>query len=613
MKNKNTSLGFLALISSLILIFQPTTLLYGQAPAVRNNLRVKGILKEDTSILSDPQANSRETDKALRFSPVFIFLPDGSSSLTKDGFYLVGKEPSKPLGWVPESNLAEWDHRLCLGFTALVGRQPALIYAAKEEIDQVLRSGQSNRDLAVAEEPGDLSERRFNMLLPVLERHRVVSGGQNLEAYRIGYLAGGKAPPAADPEVVTQTRANPSEVALLEVMFVLDATASMQPYINGAKKVIESISRSVQSMREAGTRFGLLCYRDYVEDRAGMQYVTRRFTPLTRNLPEVLEILQTQVSEAAVSSEDYPEAMFDGFYAAVTETNWDEDKSSLRIVILVGDAPGHSGGSTKNPHEYSLEGLKGAAADRRIRTIAIKIKTGRDDDELHRQQLQELVQGTDQKVRGVYKDVDGDADVANYVRELTAGIESEIARMGKLVQAVKDPTSIQALPAQEKVIILNNLKTAGKNSELGFGEGWISERGPEGNPQVKPFVFFPFDDLAITIFYLNSALTLATSPTDKIHRAVSEAIHAETGEKWQEGETLEDHFKKKFGLPATSKLLRFTPQDIASWGETRRKDLADSIKGKMKLMETHRDDPGNWVKLGQGDFRYTFVPLEYLP
>jgi len=584
-----------------------------QSPAVRNGLRVKGVLKEDSPIYAQPSNSSDETGSAKRFSPVFIFIPENNgTNLVKDGFYQVGKEPNSAIGWLPANVVAEWDHRLCLNFTPLVGRQPALVYESKDKANTALVAGVADRQKAVAEEPGDTSGNRYSMLLPVLEKQKVTTGGQIKQAYRIGFLSGNEQPTSLSSNgPAPSDSSSAKELALLEVVFVMDATGSMQPYIDGAKQVIQSISQSVRGMREAGTRFGLVCYRDYIDNQSAMEYVVKRYAPLDRNLSNTLEILNHQVRKASVSSEDYPEAMFDGLYAAITETNWNKDKSSLRIVVLVGDASAHPSGDRKNPHNYSLSQMTKTAQDNRVRIIAIKIRSGEDDDEIHREQMQKLAQGESAEVGGVFEEIDGSANVGDYIQALTAKIETEIGRMGTLVQAVHDPTIVQALPSDEKAIILNNLKTTG-GTGADFREGWISERSPEGKLQVKPYVFFPFDDMALSIFYLQTALTLAKSSTDKIQRTLAQTVNTQTGEKWEEGETLETHYKKKLGLPATSNLLRFSLKDIATWGEQRRKDLAESLKGKIKLLETHRDDAGNWYKLG-GDFRYTFVPLEFLP
>ena len=121
-----------------------------------------------------------------------------------------------------------------------------------------------------------------------------------------------------------------------------------------------------------------------------------------------------------------------------------------------------------------------------------------------------------------------------------------------------------------------------------------------------------YDDLALTIFYLQTAITLSSTPTETVRKSVATLFKTQAGEDLEGEENLEKLYLKKFGLPATSGLLRFTPREIATWGQRRRRDLIESIKDKVRLMETHRDNPESWKRL-EGKFRYVFIPLEHLP
>jgi hypothetical protein len=601
----------------MVFILGSSILLAKDDPLIRNYLRVKAILKEESPIYEKPSDHSKQVDKAKQYSIVFVFNPDGGKKYIKDGFYRVGKAPDEALGWIPKEMLREWDHRLCLHFTPIVGRQPALVYEKKKDADRVLRADKPERDKAVAEEPGDLSRNRYSMLLPVLDDLNITTGGQVKRSYQVGYLAGGESAPKAVPPTRLPEGSTPpggsGEIATLELMFVMDSTGSMHPYIEGAKRVIGAISNRVRSMREAGTRIGLLCYQDYNDSH----YVTKTYSALTRDHTEVINVLENEITVENGIGGDMPEAVFDGLHTAITETDWDIQKSSLRVVILVGDASGHPSGDAQNPMNYALDQMVKTASDNRVRIIAVKIRSKNEPDNvIHREQMQKLGQGQNEGDSGFYREIEITPDMTEeYIKELTASIESEIARMGRLIDVVKNPDAvIPTLSSADKAIILKNLKSRKKGaSHVTFSEGWLNERDEKGTPQVKPYVFMSFDDLALNVFYLQTAMTLATSPTETVQKSVAELVKTQTGEAWQEGESLADHYQKKFGLPTTSKLLRFSLKEIGTWGEQRRKDLVEAIKSKVKLMETHRDNPESWYKLGKKDYRYTFVPLEHLP
>jgi len=114
----------------------------------------------------------------------------------------------------------------------------------------------------------------------------------------------------------------------LDIVFVVDNTGSMGDSIEVVKgKIREFITAS--KGKHTQIRYGLVQYRD-----AGDDFVTR-VTPFTSD---------TAAFESAVSAMsaqgggDWPEAMLDAIYVAATKMQW---QSQRRVMILLGDAPGH--------------------------------------------------------------------------------------------------------------------------------------------------------------------------------------------------------------------------------------------------------------------------------
>jgi VWA domain-containing protein len=119
----------------------------------------------------------------------------------------------------------------------------------------------------------------------------------------------------------------------VEVVFCLDTTGSMGGLIEGAKQKIWSISNQIVSGRPTpDLKVGLLAYRD-----RGDAYVTK-LTPLTDDL----DAIYAQIKEyKAEGGGDMPESVNQALNEAVTKFQWSEDKDTLRIIFLVGDAPPH--------------------------------------------------------------------------------------------------------------------------------------------------------------------------------------------------------------------------------------------------------------------------------
>jgi len=119
----------------------------------------------------------------------------------------------------------------------------------------------------------------------------------------------------------------------VDVVFVLDTTGSMGGLIQGAKQKIWSIVNEIAKGRPSPEiRLGLVAYRD-----RGDAYVTQR-TELTTDLDAVYERL---TALGADGGGDGPESVNQALWEAVHQMAWTPERSALKVIFLVGDAPPH--------------------------------------------------------------------------------------------------------------------------------------------------------------------------------------------------------------------------------------------------------------------------------
>src|SRR6478672_6375235 len=119
----------------------------------------------------------------------------------------------------------------------------------------------------------------------------------------------------------------------VEVVFCLDTTGSMGGLIEGAKQKIWAISNQIVAGRPTpNLKVGLLAYRD-----RGDAYVTK-MTELTDDLDQIYATIKEFKAEGGG---DTPESVNQALNESVTRFKWSNDKETLRIVFLVGDAPPH--------------------------------------------------------------------------------------------------------------------------------------------------------------------------------------------------------------------------------------------------------------------------------
>lgn len=117
----------------------------------------------------------------------------------------------------------------------------------------------------------------------------------------------------------------------VEVVFVLDTTGSMSGLIEGAKNKIWYIATEIQNGKPTpDVEMGLIGYRDRGDD-----YVTKIY-PISEDIHEIYgHLLEFQ----AKGGGDTPESVNQALHEAVHQMNWGEDKDTLRVIFLVGDAP----------------------------------------------------------------------------------------------------------------------------------------------------------------------------------------------------------------------------------------------------------------------------------
>jgi Mg-chelatase subunit ChlD len=115
----------------------------------------------------------------------------------------------------------------------------------------------------------------------------------------------------------------------LDVVFIFDATSSMAQFLRQVKIKIANLVMSFKTLVPA-TRIGLVAYRDRGDD-----FVTKSY-PLTHKTQQLQQFLN---GLDPVGGGDREEAMDEGLRVAVNEFNW--DKNSKKIILIIGDAPPH--------------------------------------------------------------------------------------------------------------------------------------------------------------------------------------------------------------------------------------------------------------------------------
>lgn len=123
----------------------------------------------------------------------------------------------------------------------------------------------------------------------------------------------------------------------LDVVLVLDATDSMEPFIDAARERLHAIMDVVNGL-VPGTRFGVVAYKDYGDDY-GLRAV--KSFALTDDAVAVRQFINQIV---AGGGGDVPEPIHEALQAACDKKLMDWGARRKQVIILVGDSPIHSTG-----------------------------------------------------------------------------------------------------------------------------------------------------------------------------------------------------------------------------------------------------------------------------
>jgi serine/threonine-protein kinase PpkA len=326
------------------------------------------------------------------------------------GWYEVGSnDRGSVLGWMRAQDVIEWKQTMSLAYTHPEGRHPVLMFAYHDDLLELVKLPEWRRtermqQLYATIESGEAIPANFPVLsvepqkmidinkefylLPITDFEII-----KIDGYREGRLVKLAAATAFGPDVrdtsdirnnsqyrqaaaTNATTIAPQAIQELQadIVFVIDTTKSMQPYIDGVRDIIKDAVRRVSQNASPSLRFGLWGYRDDPSLTPAIRYDTKNYTPELQPV-EAFESTVSGVEEASDSTVGYAEDVFSGVYDALTETRWRPD--ALRLLVLIGDAPGHGLGHRQNLRGQSAETLRTLANDKKAYIIAFYIKDPR--------------------------------------------------------------------------------------------------------------------------------------------------------------------------------------------------------------------------------------------
>ncbi len=358
------------------------------------------------------------------FQPYFVFniAKDGNNNWYQISNYQTGENM---LGWVYESDIQRWDWTLGLrygqwdnkGMPIKNTTLPRLyIYPTYEALCKAIESGKNEGYIAEYFHSNDDITKIPLMAWPCVQfKEFKTTGGNVYNTYQIfclgGFGEGGNEAglqPISGSEILSEEQRQEEiqtirrSIETLEIVFVIDSTSSMAQWIEETKKSVIRIFEQVKKLgMRVKLRFGLVEYHDYVNGLYFENGKVYKIYSLTEDHQKFLNSVNP-VKSADTSSEDYPEAVFDGLDAAINEINWEQTNLSERIIILLGNDGSHPANSPKNPKKLTMEGIVAQAIkpEKHIRIFSLIVPTRASSElfEIHKRQFSFLAEKTNEKL-----------------------------------------------------------------------------------------------------------------------------------------------------------------------------------------------------------------------
>ncbi len=362
------------------------------------------VLSRPDSKLYDKPDGSPLADRLLKnFERLYVFADEGD-------WIEVGESIDQPLGWMKAEDTVDWPHSIVVEYGDPVKRSPVLFFRDPTKLEELAGSGASREDEVgslygtiedaadrgaplpetfpvVCMEPGQLGDDLY--INPVLDSRFIDMDGTQARLLQV--TAAGQERGATEftsPEYLEVLKKNRrrAETALaeassagveLDLVFVVDMTGSMQPWVDGLFAAMQDLASSIElnpDLKER-VRLGLWGYQDN-QGYSGIQFLKKNFTPELLDPSQFAALLDSIVVNKK-TPDGYPEDVFAGMTAAVSETNW---RAENRFLMLIGDAPGHTSRNDGGATDINASQVRQIADDAGVKIVSLAILDSSNSD-----------------------------------------------------------------------------------------------------------------------------------------------------------------------------------------------------------------------------------------
>jgi hypothetical protein len=287
-------------------------------------------------------------------------------------------------GWLPASNCIEWNHGLTVAFRDPTGHDRVLLFEDSDSLRQLAGQsslkeyqslyaeaarGQTSADSPVIaiQPPGYIDIQEDFYLVPIHRYEDVYLGSEKARMLQVSSVP-------LDSETGS-TASNGKKGYTAGLVFVVDSTLSMQPYIERTQKAVTTIFDTLEKADLLGQmNFGLVAYRDSLSAAPGLDYLVRTYVDLDQGSDAAgfLSNLKS-LRDASVSSRDFTEDAYAGVKQAIEAIDW--AGFDARYIVLVTDAGAREANDPLSSTGLDAERLQQLAQQKGIAIFVLHLLT----------------------------------------------------------------------------------------------------------------------------------------------------------------------------------------------------------------------------------------------
>jgi hypothetical protein len=579
--------------------------------------------------LSQQPAASAPSAPVPGFTVFYVYgsRAEGQNTWLEVGAALDGRT----LGWLPEVRTIAWRQNMVVAFTNPAGRERAMFFRDgdtahalwMDSAGRAARAASLRADAAAGRQGPVIAlepEAQVNILeqfylLPILA-HRTIDTERGERARRLEVVSAPATAPAPAP-------ANDAAFERFRgaLVFVIDTTISMAPYIERTREVVRDVVAKIRGT-EVGDRFrfGMVAYRDHMGGNQALEYVTRLIAaPNLDEPPDAVVPRIATVEEAKASNDAFDEDALAGLKLAIEGIDW--SRFGGRYVVLITDAGTRDADDPRSATGLGVEQIRSLAQHpaNNVVLAAIHLRTpeGRNNHRRAERQYRPLTLLPNETDSLYFPIAAGDQQQFQQVVEaLTAGVLENVSRIiGRPVgqppagETAEQRRVREALASVGQAVRLSYIGEATRQAVPDVVRSFVldqdlAEPTPARRP-LEPRVLLTagqLSDISSTLRVIVESVNADRLNSRGFFERLRGAMGATFADPRRVPASQTAEFGSLFGafldgLPYQSQFTETTLREFSEWGTVRQRELTNRLERLIRLYAEYNRERRYWHQL----------------